>query len=450
MIKLVNIVKEEIAETRKLLEAIELRQTPSIYYESLLFFFKQICDYASETLEYIPVHMGTPTRNKKRTTRILRRMIYLSSSAVRQINSYCGSFDYADRLIVPNASIQLLNKILREITNDRAFIVQGISEFNYMYNPIGQRLNELASTISDKIGKLDDSFAIISFPLARKDNLLANCNIFHELGHLIVDCEDLSNRFFAGLDKDKQDKITEIIERHIGDPRSAIHQYGFESIQQKSRITKTFKNWVHEVMADVIGLYLIGPAIMFSFLNIIEPMGAYQRDDDEHPCSVTRIKIMIGVLTRLRWSKIIRTECPDIWQRAKDIAKTEREKNTIFDAPDKCLPVVLDVIIGMIKKLCNKHAFKPNTFLSHKEDIYAILERAVPPVEMISVDTNNRRLSYFDAVSIINAGWFFYQKDFPSWENRFGKLAFIEKGELLNRLLTKAIDITFVKQAEKQ
>jgi len=95
MLRLNNVVHEEIASTKRLLEEIELRQPPSAHYTTLLKFFKQLCDYTLGVIESIPQYFNTKSKQRKQQEQILKRMIQLASYVVRQINSYCDCFEYA-------------------------------------------------------------------------------------------------------------------------------------------------------------------------------------------------------------------------------------------------------------------------------------------------------------------------------------------------------------------
>lgn len=100
----------------------------------------------------------------------------------------------------------------------------------------------------------------------------------------------------------------------------------------------------------------------------------------------------------------------------------------------------------IVKSACGSHTYKPKAFRSHKDHMLALLKRDVPPGE--ELDSKNGIFRPFDAVGIVNAGWLFYEQGFPTWGERFKKLDSVAKLELLNRLLTKALEISFVKEAE--
>lgn len=444
MPSLSEIAFEEISETKKLLEVIELRQPPSIHNTELLDFLKNLCDYSlnevvniSKNPNYIAI------KKDPQIEQILNRMILLASYVGRQIHSYCDSFDYAERLNISSAARLLLNKLLMAGKIHRAFIIHGTTDFNYMYSPIGQRLNKLASHLTDKIPPLDNSFAILSFPLASSNNILANCNLVHEMGHLIVDSEDLPTKLYEKLGKDKKNKIENIIEKYtmIG------NQYDLQFAQRKAQSHEILGSWIHETMADFIGIHLLGPAYLFAFIQFVESLGAYTRDDDEHPCSTTRLKIMTNELARLEWETLIKQECITIWQRLEEIKRLQIEKNTHYDASNECLPLILEDILQIVKEICDRHTYKPRIFLSDKDHIYALLERGIPPAEKMDNKSNDNKFYSFDILSIINAGWFFREKNYPTWKERFSNLDSIQNKELLNRLITKAMEINFVREA---
>jgi len=440
MIKLTTIVHEEAAATKKLLEEIELKQAPSQYYGKLLGFLKRLCEEVLELTRSISEYLKTTSNPQQEQT--LRTWLILGSYVIRQINSYCDSFEYAEVLSVPSATMQLLNKLFRTVTKRKAFMVRGTTEFNYMYQPIGATLNNLASRISDSIPKLEDSFAILIFPIAYSKNVMANCSLVHELGHLIVDSKQLTNKLESILEADKKRQVLEIVERHA----RPGPQLDFQSAQRKDHINRILQNWIHEVMADFIGILLLGPCNLLAFMKLIEPLGSHQRDDDEHPCSASRIGMAVEALNKLKWDDIIKQECPQIWERALEIGSTGRVKQGLYDATTECLPLIKEDIFKVVQKACGKYVYRPETFVSVKDNVYGLLERGIPPAEKMGNSSGTVKFDSIDAVSIINGGWFFYEKGYPTWETRYKNFELTEKVEFLNRLLAKAMEITFVKE----
>lgn len=441
MLKLTTIVHEEAAATKKLLEEIGLKQAPSQYYGRLLYFLQSLCDEVIELTNSISEYLLTTANPQQMQT--LRTWLILGSYTIRQINSYCDSFEYAGVLSVPSATMQILNKLFRTVTKSKEFMVRGTTELNYMYQPIGVTLNNLASHFPGSTPKLEDSFAILLFPIAYSKNLMANCNLVHELGHLIVDSNKLTNRLENVLEVAKKRQIAEIIE-HYTRPGE---QYDFQSAQRRVRINRILQNWIHEVMADFIGILLLGPCHLLAFMKQIEPLGSHQKDDDEHPCSASRIGMMVEALEELKWDDIIRRECSQTWERAVEISSMMRETHELYDAAAECLPLIKEDILKVAKQSCRKYVYEPKTFMSAEDSVYGLLEQGIPPAEKIGKSSTPNKFDSIDAVSIINGGWFFYEKGYPMWEKRYSNFGLDEKAEFLNRLLAKAMEITFVQEA---
>ena len=111
----------------------------------------------------------------------------------------------------------------------------------------------------------------------------------------------------------------------------------------------------------------------------------------------------------------------------------------------ECLDVLGQTIFDVARDACSAATYQPEAFASCKESIIALLEHGIPPAE--TLDSKSSTFRQFDAISILNAGWLFYERESPHWEERFAHLDLIRRGEFLNRLLTKAIEISFVKEA---
>ncbi len=436
-----TIVQDEIASTKRLLDEIELRQGNSTYHRSLLQFLQQLCDRASEVVNVSVGVLETPGSHPA-LVNFSNRAIPICCSVVRQVNSYCDSFDYSEPLAVSGVTNQLLSKLLRSVTAHRAFILRGMPGYNYMYNQVGKSLNKLASQLGGNIPALDNSFAILSFPQATKKNVPANVNLVHELGHFIVDAEGLADKLDSALEKGKKDRVAVIVEKsaRLGSQPSLLL-----FAQRKDNNNRILANWIHEMMADAIGLRMLGAAHLMAFLHYEEPLHDYQTDDDEHPCDASRTRLMIQLLTTLEWDKTMKSECPDIWKRSVEISELSRIPNDDFDGPAECLLIIWDDIIKAVLSFLDGKGYKPQTFESNKSIMYGLLERGVPPAETIQGSVANEA-RVFDAVSIINAGFFFRERGYPSWDVRFLGMDTNERAMLLNRLLTKALEVSFVAQ----
>ena len=130
----------------------------------------------------------------------------------------------------------------------------------------------------------------------------------------------------------------------------------------------------------------------------------------------------------------------------KDIGAVKREPSLMeHDAANECLPIILPDIQGVVKILCGANIYQPELLLASKAQIWDLLARGVPPAENTR---DTLEFVAFDSISIINAAWAFSEKNYPSWETRFGQMNLVEKGELLNRLITKALEISFFLEAK--
>jgi len=446
VLKLTTTVHEEAALTKILLAEIELKQASSQCYDALLDFLRTLCNEVLELTNSVLDYLKTTPKPIPEHEELLRNWLVLGSYVVRQINNYCDSFEYAEVLSVPTAMMQLLNRLFRQVTKNKEFIVRGTASFNYTYQPIGQSLNKLASRFpSDKTPKLEDSFAIITFPLLYGKSVMANCNLVHELGHLIADSMDLNKRLDDSLSVEKRKKITEIIEQTVLPPGGQV-DFGFA--QRKKRANMILENWIHETMADYIGILLLGPCTLFAFMKLMEPLASHQTDDDEHPCNSSRVGMMLEILEVLKWDKVINQECPEILKRAKDLSGLERAINQTneYNAAAICLPIVKEEIFEIVRKLCKTFTYKPQAFRRFNDTVNGLLERGIPPAEKMGDGTTIDKFVKIDAVSILNSGWFFYENNYPSWEERFSKFEAVERAAFLNRLIAKAIEITFIEE----
>jgi hypothetical protein len=300
----------------------------------------------------------------------------------------------------------------------------------------------LAGSIPESTATIDDDFATFSFPLANSRNILANCALLHEFGHLVVDSLGLVQQLGGRLPLETQIRLTAIVREHA----QAGIQGDFDIMERISSTNRILENWIHESLADMIGLHLLGPAHLFTFIYWIQLLHSHQVDDPEHPCDSYRLKLMLDGVGNLGWQDLFRQETPSVWERAQRISQLQRQEGDHrYDAAVECLDILRQTIFDVARDACNTATYQPETFTSCKGNIIALLEHGIPPAE--TLDSKSSIFRQFDAISILNAGWLFYERGVHPWEERFAHLDLIKRGEFLNRLLTKAVEISFVKEA---
>lgn len=442
MPELITIVHEQTAATKQLLQQIELRQSPSAHYDLLLNFLKNLCGRVDSGVEAVSNLLRSTPHPEAAVELASQELLVLFSHVLREIHYYCECFDHAERLAIPNSMMQLLNKLARDIVQAKPFILRGTLQFNYMYNPIGRQLNRLAGSIPESTATIDDNFATFSFPLANSQSILANCALLHEFGHLVVDSLGLIQQLGGRLLPETQEGIMDIVQKHARVDKQA----DFDIMERINSTNRILENWIHESLADMIGLHLLGPAHLFTFIYWIQLLHSHQVDDPEHPCDSYRLKLMLDGVGNLGWQDLFRQETPSVWERARRICQLQRQEGDYrYDAAAECLTVLGQTIFDVARDACSTATYQVETFASCKENIIALLEHGIPPAEIL--DSKSSIFHQFDAISILNAGWLFYEKGVPTWEKRFAHLDPIKRGEFLNRLLTKAIEVSFVKEA---
>jgi len=439
---LIKIVREQAASTEQLLQQIKLRQSPSGYYDELLSFLLSLCKHVNDEVEKVStIVQGGPRLPVEGEAAAKELKVVFYSHVLGEIHSHCESFDHAEQLTIPIPMMQFLNRLGKDIGYQKPFILRGMLLFNYMYHPIGRYLNALAASVSSTIELIDPHFATFSFPLANSQDLLVNCALVHEFGHLAVDTAGLIN--VINQNPQVVTKVTKIVREHASKKVSTE----LEIMTKINKINDVLISWTHEVLADLVGIELLGPAHLFSFIYLITPSGSHQRDDPEHPCDSYRLKLMINAIGKFGWEETMK-EAPAAWEIAQSLSQLERERDLDFrfDAAAECLPILEPTLFEIASTFCSDAIYSPSTFELYKRQMFALLARGIPPSEML--DAGAKEFRQFDAASILNAGWLCYEKGFPGWDEQFSSLTAVERKQLLNRLLTKAIELSFVKEAE--
>ena len=441
MPELMGIVLEQGAATRQLLHEIEIQRPTSRYNRDLLVFLGNLCEILNKEIAKASAQVVADSASQA----ALRRLVIMCSSALCEVHRLCQYFDHTDNLSVCVPMMQLLNKLGKDISQGKPFILRGDFEYTYSYYPLGRDLHRLAKSISSEAVPISEHFACFAFPIAKKGYTLPNCALVHELGHLIVDANDL-----IGVAVNKKPDLSGKIDDILKSRAAAGDQLDFDIIKRTNQASRVLENWMHEVLADLIGMHLLGPAHLFAFMHFIGHIGVYQRDDPEHPCSAYRMKLMLKAARVLGWESTLQ-ETPMAWQEAQRIAQLPRESgNFRFDAADQCLPIIEPALFELAGETCRSATYKPKVFASEKDQMLSLLSHGIPPVEVLVSRQGKRKFRVSAPVTILNVGWFCYESSFPGWDQKFPKLTTIERGQVLDRLIIKAMEISFVKSAESK
>jgi dCTP deaminase len=293
---------------------------------------------------------------------------------------------------------------------------------------------------------LGSAFHIISFPALERDNILLHSVIGHELGHLVASqmVEQAKNSFLQQAQSQIEIATdAELQAQGITDKSAPLlyQQYRTERLTVNS--TTCLKFWeraMEEILADVVGAVLFGPAALFSTFEValqsgfdLSPSGR----NEYYPPWRTRIREVLKVVDGL--SSTILNAKPDLFKMPEPLALAERAKalginrdarsrlvnervQTIrdvatdtsdnaaisYDAFAKiaygAMRSFIDDAAVKIKALVGKRAFNQAQTASTLPALIERLDAGVTP--NAEHDMPSRKLSRVGLVDVLNSAWF--------------------------------------------
>lgn len=262
-------------------------------------------------------------------------------------------------------------------------------------------------------------FVLLAFPDILRDNILSHAIFGHELGHLIAEFHN-------------------IYDEALQEPSS-----GFSPDLSLEDISRFFE----EYTADIVSIYLFGPASFFSLIEFSESIISLEEHTSTHPPTIFRAKNMLKAMEKYGYLSFfkIKNETAEKAQRVlEDWSELVDEicgqlENTqdwsIFLILEPALNRVKDLVI---EKLGEESKLKLDRIIF--KHIEGWIKLGVP---VSSELINNSDCHPIDYGSILNAGWLYriWKFDQPI---QFESIESAYKYGLLlsdlSRLTAKAID----------
>ena len=293
---------------------------------------------------------------------------------------------------------------------------------------------------------LGSAFHIISFPSLERDNILLHTVIGHELGHLIATqlVEQAKNDFLKHV-QGQIDAATdaELSSEGITGQNAPLlyQQYRAERITENSTIClKFWERAMEEILADVVGAILFGPAALFSTFEVALQSGfdlSPSERNEYYPPWRTRIREVLTVVDAEGGALL--SAQPDLFRMPEPISLLERAKalginrdsrsalinervqtirDTATSTSDRkavsynafaaiaygALRPFVDSATVKIKDVVGKRAFTEAQLTSTLPLLIERLDAGVTP--NAEHDMPSRRLSKVALVDVLNSAWF--------------------------------------------
>lgn len=199
---------------------------------------------------------------------------------IRGVSSHLSYIDGATTQNLPWSIIRPFNKLINKFIPNTTIMFGPQWEYNYtvitddlrdVYRRVLARYENVIPNGHEELEGvfeyMEGPFHIISFPFLERKNVLLHSLICHEIGHLI------SEDFIAERKPEfLPNNVNRIINSIVLDDLPEDNLFSPIIKEQRKQIAcnNAFKAWEHglrELLADIIGAILFGPALLFSLFE---------------------------------------------------------------------------------------------------------------------------------------------------------------------------------------
>ena len=438
-----------------------------------------ICSYLENATKSIYKSIDWKNVNKIESSLAL---LQATDSIVRDLGSHIRYVDGAQTQKLPWSFISPIEKYLKEFLPDIEIMFRPKWEYNYTIittNLYDYYLNTLSrykiyaseKSLTDVLSPLKKSFYIVSFPTIERKNILLHCLLGHEIGHLVAKEYFTLQPRNQKLLQSIRDKVATIINnKYIEDkfpnvPPLFIPQLAQQTRQEEiKKATKIWQKGLEEILSDIIGSFLFGPAVLFSTLEIaLQDLNGLDNLPDEgnnyYPPWRMRLRNIFEVINDLELfplqkdkfqSERIVNSVTQRFNLIKDIIGRESDKEVIesndivkiaYEEIEKDIIKAKEIYTDRLKDL----VVRPFNLYKHLSHLIERIEYGIP-LNAYEKSINEREPATI--VEIINAAWFHKL----SWEDHLfdekGNFneKICEKRDRMNRLTLKALEYSDIER----
>lgn len=261
-----------------------------------------------------------------------RRLKQRISEATRVIAALTPLVKYIDGSKVQKNNwglVTYIDRFCRQLYPKARVIIRPRWEYNYTYISITQELNKIANQaqFSDSSlqfalrEQIEDSFHFLSlaYPPIAAQNILQLAIWSHEIAHFVDSLEGYSYATqIAGdvsINHHSESFSIMLVRKHLEETEFQIDNRDYKKLlalsgiseddpdfvdRYTSEITEPLADmityWAREIFADLLSIRLMGPAVLFPFLDFVYPvsLGLDTINDLWYPPLRVRLKIMLA------------------------------------------------------------------------------------------------------------------------------------------------------------
>jgi dCTP deaminase len=362
------------------------------------------------------------------------------------------------------------------VSNIRDVYLSKLQEYEFYLPEI-----DVESSILSPLGS---AFHIISFPALERDNILLHSLIGHEIGHLIAqelvesDAADFLDRVQPEIEKATDDELKDkgITEKDFG---LLFKQYRAKRIAENSKLCLLFwSRALEEILSDIVGAVLFGPAALFSTLEIAIQIGfdlPPESRNNYYPPWRTRIRHVFNVVEDIAGdllsvdSKLFKMDAPvglrhiheklglSATSRAELVNERVKTIRDIINKNDDLIQIRQNpfgyIAYNGLKEYIVKHTESIKQAVGRKAFTQRRLSKLLPVlIERLDAgitpnsehDMPSRKSARVGVVEVLNSAWYHKTSLSVSSEDTDALELLENVRSQRNRLTLKSIEYTFL------
>jgi hypothetical protein len=390
---------------------------------------------AEEVLQQLPglLSVSTDASVDAAKERQLKRYCLL----LEEIQLLAEFLESSDVLAIPAEFASYLESTSQDLIPNSLLCLRADNDFNYSFEPLANSLN--GAIAGTGLGpRLPEPLALFRFPSVAKDDALLHAILAHEVGHYFDEHANVYGQVLANAGLALFQQTRSEVAAGLG-LDLALTTDSFVA----DRAMSVFDSWLREIICDIVGVRLLGPAFAFAALEITGIKEEQSLGSPTHPPAAMRLNVVqqelesVGWLDTLLRPRSLWEDCPPYIARAidpswpLDIKAYELIAQRIIQFVPSCQAV--------IRAIPTLPATDPNRYLTDEPEMRGLITGLVPPGERVSGDGTT---SVFSPYEIINACWMFWAEGTPGWDTSSP----FENRLTLGRLMLKALEIEMLRR----
>jgi hypothetical protein len=388
----------------------------------------------------------TPKRTQIVVYERIRKDLLKYKQLVWSINELVHIVEQSTREYVSQSTVFLVSHLTEKYKNNSSFFLTPIFEHNFAYQDLGKYLQELVRDVipeaaTEIASLLNENFSILSFPDIYRDNIVGNISLAHEVGHFVINVENLVAKIIPNVMVDFT-RFSEYVDGFVQQPSSQIASRDAILEERLQFLLSLLKNWIQELLADMIGFYLSGPVFLFSLTEVILSTSAYDHASDRYPPSSYRLELILKEIKKKQFinkiaDKYYKDRISDHIQSTEKYLLTlhVQHRNTILEIAFDAVRSVENLIRSIADAVTSSmHQYTPDDFGGDVCKLIGKLEQVIPPAE-------TERGTPANIISILNAGMIYKRIWIDKTDVR--KQEVIEQTEhTINALVLRSIEMS--------